>query len=300
MRDHISSYKDLPKYAYQIQTKFRNEARAKSGVLRGREFLMKDLYSFCKTREEQDAFYELVQEAYMKIFTRIGLGDRTYLTFASGGVFSKYSHEFQTLCDTGEDIIFVDEEKRIAVNKEVLNDEVLADLGLSRDTLVKKTAVETGNIFSLGTRFSEGLGLLFRDEKGEQHPVIMGSYGFGPTRVMGVIAEVYGDEKGLSWPATVAPFDAHIVSLEKEGESDVSRRVEELVIKLESEGFDILYDDRNLHAGEKFADSDLIGIPVRIVISSKNVGTDLFEVKLRTENDAKMLSYQELVSLLKR
>ncbi len=298
MRDHISSYKDLPKYAYQIQTKFRNEARAKSGVLRGREFLMKDLYSFCKTQEEQDAFYERAKEAYLKVFARAGLGDRTYVTFASGGVFSKYSHEFQTLCDTGEDTVFVDEKKKIAVNKEVLNDEVLADLNIARNDLVEKNAVEVGNIFSLGTRFSDGLSLTFKDEQGAMRPVIMGSYGIGPTRLMGVIAEVYGDDKGLCWPKEVAPFDAHLVALEGKDGEGVRAYAEKILTELKENSLEVLYDDRAVSAGEKFADSDLIGIPVRVVISEKHLKDNTLEIKKRGDAEAQVISAADLKQAL--
>jgi prolyl-tRNA synthetase len=298
MRDHISSYKDLPKYAYQIQTKFRNESRAKSGVLRGREFLMKDLYSFCKTQEEQDAFYARAQEAYHRVFARVGLGDRTYLTFASGGVFSKYSHEFQTLCETGEDTIFVDEKKKIAVNKEVCTDAVLADLEIKRADLVERTAVEVGNIFSLGTRFSAALNLTFKDETGKTQPVVMGSYGIGPTRLLGVIAEVYGDDAGLVWPESVAPFDVHVVVLESREGKGVHTYAEEITMHLEHAGKTVLYDDRDASAGQKFADSDLIGIPIRIVVSEKHLGDKTVEVKRRTERSSAVMPLAGLLAAL--
>jgi len=225
LKNHVSSYKDLPRAIYQIQTKFRNETRAKSGILRGREFLMKDLYSFHVSEEDLDNFYDKVEGAYERIFERIGLGDSTYITFASGGVFSKYSHEFQTLSEAGEDLIYLSEGKRLAVNKEVLNDETLSELGLSRDELIEKKSIEVGNIFKLGTRFSQPLGLYFKDEKGESRPVVMGCYGLGPARIMGVIAEIKSDNKGLVWPRAVAPFDIHLVILGKEVELSVTARL---------------------------------------------------------------------------
>jgi prolyl-tRNA synthetase len=177
LKNHINSYKDLPIYPYQIQAKFRNELRAKSGIMRGREFLMKDMYSFSKNLEEHNEFYEKTKKAYKNIYDRVGLGHLTYLTFASGGSFSKYSHEFQTVTSVGEDVIYLDEEKGLAVNKEVLNDEVLAELGLDRAKLVEHKAVEVGNIFTLGTRFSEPLELNFTDDAGKPNQVFMGSYG---------------------------------------------------------------------------------------------------------------------------
>ncbi|HXK39729.1 MAG TPA: aminoacyl--tRNA ligase-related protein [Candidatus Paceibacterota bacterium] len=286
MREHISSYRDLPRAAYQIQTKFRNEARAKSGILRGREFLMKDLYSFCASKEQQDAFYRSAQVAYKNVFDRVGLGDRTYMTFASGGVFSKYSHEFQTLCETGEDTIYIDEEKKIGVNKEVLTDEVCADLGVKRDALVEKKAVEVGNIFSLGTRFSEGLGLLFTNEEGERVPVVMGSYGIGPTRVMGTIAEALSDDKGIVWPESVAPYQVHLISLDSATGGDVTKKAEGIARQLHEKEVDVLYDDRDVRAGEKFADADLLGIPLRVVVSEKSLAEGSVEVKQRAADEA--------------
>ncbi len=297
MRDHISSYKDLPKSAYQIQTKFRNEARAKSGVLRGREFLMKDLYSFSSTTEEHEAFYEKAKEAYRNVFRRAGLGDRTYLTFASGGVFAKYSHEFQTLCESGEDTVFVHEAKNIAVNKEVMLDEVLADLGVARDELVEKKAIEVGNIFSLGTRFSDALGLTYKDESGVSKPVVMGSYGIGPTRLMGTIVEVLADEKGMVWPKEVAPFAVHVLALDPAKDEAVAAYAETFVAELEQEGISVLYDDRDVRTGEKFADADLIGIPLRVVISAKTIAQGTVEVKGRTESEPRFVQPKDVAAL---
>lgn len=293
MKEHISSYRDLPKAAYQIQTKFRNEARAKSGVMRGREFLMKDLYSFCANQEQQDQFYAHAQEAYRKVFERVGLGDRTYMTFASGGVFSKYSHEYQTVCDTGEDIIYIDEAKKIAVNKEVLSDEVCADLSVDKESLVEKKAVEVGNIFNLGTRFSEALGLTYANEAGERVPVVMGSYGIGPTRLMGTIVEALADEKGIVWPASVAPYDVHLIAIPGEG---VAEKADALADLLSERGIDVLYDDRDVRAGEKFADADLLGMPLRVVISEKTLAQDGVEVKQRTSDETTVESFDTLLA----
>jgi len=292
MTQYIASYKDLPVYAYQIQTKFRNESRAKSGIMRGREFSMKDLYSFCSSQEELDSFYEKAKAAYLKIFDRAGLGDRTFVTFASGGVFSKYSHEFQTLSEAGEDVIYLSREKKIAVNKEVLNDEVLADLGLKREELEEVKSVETGNIFKLGTKFSAPLSLNFKDENGEMKPVIMGSYGIGPSRLMGTIVEVFNDGKGIIWPESVAPFHVHLIDLRAKEAADA------LYEKLQKAGVEVLYDDREASAGEKFADSDLMGIPHRVVVSGKTVASGQYEVKERSTGEVKMLSEDELIKFL--
>ena len=279
MREHIRSFRDMPVSVYQFQTKFRNETRAKSGIMRGREFLMKDLYSFNLDEKTHADFYEKAKQAYLRVFDRVGLGGETYVTFASGGSFSKYSHEFQTLTEAGEDLIYVDEEKKIAINKEVLNDEVLKDLGVARSNLVEKKAVEVGNIFSLGTKFSEPLGLVYTDENGKPKPVIMGSYGIGPGRLMGTIVEIHGDDKGLVWPESVAPFAVHLVALfDKESASGkngpVRKAAQELYEKLTKKGVEVLYDDRDATAGEKFGDSDLIGIPTRYIISEKTLAVE--------------------------
>jgi len=293
MRDHIRSFRDLPSAVYQFQTKFRNEERAKSGVMRCREFLMKDLYSFNVDIESHNEFYEKAKKAYVRVFDRVGLGGETYITFASGGSFSKYSHEFQTVTDAGEDIIYVHEGKRIAVNKEVLTDEVLADLGIARSDLVEKKAVEVGNIFSLGTKFSNALGLNFKDKEGKVTPVIMGSYGIGPARVMGTVAETWSDEKGLVWPESIAPFAVHLVALFNES-GTVKNSADELYEKLTAKGIEVLYDDRDITAGEKFGDSDLVGIPKRYVISEKTLKEDCVEFKDRMTGKVEMMKMSDL------
>lgn len=297
MREQIQSFRDLPVYPYQIQTKFRNEQRAKSGIMRTREFLMKDLYSFSRDEKEHGQFYEKSKGAYKKIFERVGLGEITYLTFASGGTFSKYSHEFQTLTDKGEDTIYVDEKKKMAVNKEVLNDEVLGELGMKRDNLVEKKAVEVGNIFSQGTRFSEPLGLVYKDEKGESIPVFMGAYGIGPARVMGAIVEIFSDDAGIIWPTSVAPFKVHLLALKSKTES-VSLECERLYKKLVDRGVEVLYDDREVRGGEKFADSDLLGLPIRLVVSDKTIEAGKIEVKRRGAEKSDLLSEEEVIKLI--
>lgn len=276
MQDHIRSFRDLPVFAYQFQTKFRNERRAKSGILRSREFIMKDLYSFTTTPEQHAEFYEKAKQAYVNIFKRAGVGDRTFVTFASGGIFAKYSHEFQMLTDAGEDIIYIDRKKNIAVNKEVYNDEVLASLELKKDELEEGKSVEVGNIFSLSTRFSDALGLKYKNEEGVEIPVVMGSYGIGIPRLMGAIAEAYGtvdgegDTKKVSmvWPVAVAPAVVEIVHVGSSEDSKI--RAEKLYADLTAKGIDTLYDEREgLRAGEKFADADLIGAPIRVIVGDK-------------------------------
>ena len=292
MKTFISSYKDLPIYAYQFQTKFRNELRAKSGIMRTREFLMKDLYSFSKNREQHDLFYEKVSETYLKIFDRLGIGDSTFRTFASGGSFSKFSDEFQTLCDAGEDIIYLDREKRIAVNEEVYTDETLKDLGLDKKNLKKCKAAEVGNIFTLGYKYSDALDLCFNDEDGKRQKVFMGSYGIGPSRVMGVIAEKLSDDKGLIWPEEIAPYKYYLIGI---GEEGIKKAAELHDMAPE----DVLLDDReNARTGEKFADAELMGIPVRVVVSDKTLADGKVEIKERKTGETKLLTLDEFASKL--
>ncbi len=280
LTNFIASYRDLPRAIYQFQTKFRNETRAKSGIMRCREFVMKDLYSFSRNQAEHAEFYEKVKASYARIFDKVGLGPVTYLTFASGGMFAPYSHEFQTLTEAGEDTVYVDEEKKIAVNLEVCTDEVLADLGLHKENLVPRKAIEVGNIFSLGTRFADALNLSYRDEKGVEQAVIMGSYGIGPGRVMGAVVEVLADDKGLVWPAAIAPFAVHLLELPSANPA-VRDQAERVYRELAATGTEVLWDDRDLKPGEKFAESDLLGIPWRLVVSDKTIAEGKLELKNR-------------------
>lgn len=298
LKNHISSYKDLPIAAYQIQAKFRNELRAKSGVMRGREFLMKDMYSFSKNEEEHNTFYKEVQKAYKRAYDRLGIGHLTYMTFASGGTFAKYSHEFQTLTTAGEDIIYVDEEFGLAVNHEVLNDEVLTSLNLTRNKLVENKAVEVGNIFTLGYKYSEPLGLTFTDADGTKKPVFMGSYGMGPSRIMGTIAEVLSDDKGLIWPKEVAPFLVHLISAGADDDA-VRAKADELYELLSANNIEVLYDDRDVSVGAKFSDSDLIGIPIRVVVGKRSLESGEIELKERRGEKTRMIKPEDLLSELK-
>ncbi len=297
-KSFINSYKDLPIYPYQIQTKFRNELRAKSGLMRGREFLMKDLYSFSRSQQEHDKFYDdIITKAYMAVYDRLGLGDITFKTFASGGYFSKYSMEFQTISEVGEDTIYLHKTKKIAINKEVYTDEVLADLGLQKSELEEVRAVEVGNIFPLGSRFSDSLGLKFTDEEGQRQSVVMGSYGIGISRLMGLLAEHFADEKGLAWPAAVAPFDVYLIRLGDNRE--VIDAAEEAYSILTEAGAGVLYDDRGERAGSSFADSDLIGLPWRMVVSDKTIDKGVYELKPRSgDENPKLLKLNDAVSLL--
>ncbi len=294
MANFVSSYRDLPRYVYQFQNKFRNETRAKSGIMRGREFMMKDLYDFSKNEAEHNEFYARMREAYKRVFERVGIGEQTYVTFASGGIFSEFSEEFQTISDAGEDTIYVDEKSGIALNSEVYTDEVITKLGLNKEDLIEKKAIESGNIFHLGTKFSEPLGLTYKNEAGEDVPVHMGSYGIGPTRLMGTLVEVLGDDKGLVWPEAVAPFKVHLVGLNLE-DGEVKDWADGIYLSLKEAGVEVLYDDRiETRAGEKFGDSDLLGMPYRVVASKKGRENGQFEVVTRASAEVRQLTEEEL------
>lgn len=297
MRDYISSYRDMPIYVYQFQTKLRNELRAKSGIMRGREFVMKDLYSYSVSEEAHRSFYEKATQAYLRVFERIGLGDLTFLTFASGGAFTQFSHEFQTLTDAGEDVIYLHRAKKIAVNKEVLRPDVLEQLGLTRDELEEVKAAEVGNIFSFGGTKSEQLGLMFKDEDGATKPVILGSYGIGITRLLGVLVEVFAGDKGMIWPKEVSPFQVHLIAIAGSN-PEVSKEADRIYDLLQDHGIDALYDDRDARAGEKFADADLIGIPTRLVVSEKTMAEGGVEVSSRGAGNTAIVSDSTLIDHL--
>ena len=299
MQQYVSSYKDLPLYAYHIQTKFRNEMRAKSGIMRTREFWMKDLYSFSRTQAEHDEFYNACAAAYHRIFAQVGIGDQTYQTFASGGAFTKFSHEFQTLAEAGEDVVYVNEAKNVAVNEEVLGQADLTELGVTREELEQRKSIEVGNIFSLGTKFSDAIGLHFKDEHGELQPVIMGSYGIGPARVMGTIVDLYADDRGIVWPKSVAPFHIHLVALNTD-DAAIRDWADGVYTNLQAQGVEVLYDDRDTRAGEKFADSDLLGMPYRVVVSKKTKDSGQFEVVERATGIVSHVAEGELASLFER
>lgn len=291
MRSFIESYRDLPAYVYQFQTKLRNELRVKSGIMRGREFVMKDLYSYSPNEAVHQQFYDQVKIAYMKVFSRVGLGDATFETFASGGDFTQFSHEFQTVTPNGEDIIHLDRAKKIAVNQEVLNDDVLAQLELKRDDLEEVKAEEVGNIFSFGTTKSETLDLYFTDENGQRHPAVLGSYGIGVTRLMGVIAEHMSDDRGLIWPESIAPFIYHMVAV---GSEEAFNKAASIYEQLTKANQSVLFDDRlNVSAGAKFADADLLGMPLRLVVSDKT--GEQIEYKKRSSPDTKLVSTNSLL-----
>ncbi len=297
MKNYISSYKDLPVSVYQFQTKLRNETRAKSGIMRGREFVMNDMYSFAADEASHLSYYESVKPAYMRVFERLGLGPDTYITFAAGGAFTKYSHEFQTVCETGEDCIYINRERGIAINEEVLNDETLETLGIERDSLEKVNSAEVGNIFNFGQEKARDLGLSVKDAQGAEAPVWMGSYGIGITRLMGVLVEKFADEKGIVWPKSVAPYAVHLLVLSG-GNEDVVAEAVRMYEELQEHGIEVLFDDRDVRAGEKFADAELMGIPTRIIVSEKTMAEGGVEVMDRKNGSTSFLADSRVIEYL--
>lgn len=295
--NYLKSYKDVPFYVYQIQNKFRNELRAKSGLLRGREFIMKDMYSLARSQEEHEMVYEKAVAAYYRVYERMGLGDVTYRTYADGGIFTpRFSDEFQTLSEVGEDTIYVDEAKKIAINEEIYTDENLAKLGLNKADLVEKRGVEVGNTFHLETKYTDGLDVYYTDESGRQQQIIMGCYGIGVSRLMGVIAEHFSDEKGLVWPENIAPAKVYLVRI---GDSDKTvQTADELYETLQRKGLEVLYDDRDERVGAKFADAELMGIPYRVTVSDRLVEVGEYELTSRKTGASEQLTYESLLGKL--
>ena len=294
LRSYLKSYKDLPISVYQFQNKLRNELRAKSGIMRGREFIMKDMYSIHASKEDLEAYYQAVIEAYKRCYHRFGLGDDTYVTFASGGAFTKFSHEFQTICAAGEDYIYLHRGRNLAINEEVV-DEAIIELGIDKSELERVKTAEVGNIFNFGTQKSEEMGLVFTGEDGRQHHAYMGSYGIGITRVMGVIVEKFADDKGLVWPEEVAPARVHLVQIGKESVA----AADELYDTLQQAGISVLYDDRAARPGEKFADAELLGMPTRITVSDRLLASGSYEVQDRATGTVRTLTLPQLLAIIK-
>jgi prolyl-tRNA synthetase len=293
----IKSYRDLPLYLFQIQDKFRNEKRSKSGLLRGREFLMKDLYSFHADKKDLDSYYEKVKDAYFRIFEKVGIKEKTYLTIASGGTFSKFSHEFQTECPAGEDTIFVCRNCNQAINKEI-KDEVKNCQNCGGNSFEQKKAIEVGNIFKLGEKFSRPFNLTFLDKRGEEKFVQMGCYGIGLGRLMGAVVEIFHDQKGIIWPKEISPFQVHLICLGKM--KKVKKMVEKVYNELVKEKVEVLYDDREKSPGEKFVDCDLIGISLRMLISEKTLNKNSVEFKERKTGEIKLVKIQKIKDFIKK
>lgn len=296
MKKFISSYRDLPKYVYQIQDKFRDEKRAKGGLLRGREFIMKDLYSFHTDEADLDRYYEVMKQSYVNIYNRAGIGDKTYITFASGGSFSKFSHEYQTESLSGEDTIFLCEKCKVAINKEVLEfQKNCPECGNEKLREVK--AIEVGNIFKNMTKYTEPFEVKYTDESGKERPVLTGCYGIGLGRLMAAIVEVSHDERGIVWPLTVAPFAVSLVHL---GGDKPFAEAQKVYDKLQTAGIEVLWDDRNESVGTKLADCDLIGNPLRVIVSDKTLLAGSAEIKLRSEEGSQLVKLSALESTIEK
>ena len=293
--DHVSSYRHLPLYVYQFQTKFRNELRAKSGLMRGREFLMKDLYSYSATEEEFESFYEQVAKAYMDIFRRVGLDGYVFRTKAAGGSFTnKFTDEFQAVSNAGEDWIYLDRERGLAINEEVYSEEVAMSEGLDIDSIERLRSIEVGNIFPLETKYSKGVGLTYKDSEGNDQYPIMGSYGIGIGRLLGTVVELLADDNGIILPESISPFKVHLISI---GASDeVNQGAQNLYDQLAEKGCEVLWDDRDVSPGQKFNDSDLIGIPYQVVISERLLKNDSYEYKARTSTERLTLGLAEIIN----
>lgn len=294
LKKFVFSYKDLPRYVFQIQTKFRDEKRAKSGLLRGREFLMKDLYSFHADEQDFERYYETMKGAYQKIFSAMGLN--AIETEASGGSFSKISHEYQVLTEAGEDEIIYCPGGDFSANTEISSVKEGKQCDLGHGPLQKAKAIEVGNIFPLKTKFSESFGLKYKDPKGEERHVIMGCYGIGITRLMGALVEVFHDEKGIVWPRPVAPFTVHLIVL-----AGGEKEAEKIYKDFAKEGVEVLYDDRkDATSGQKLVDADLIGIPLRIVVSKNTVSKKSAEFKERKNQQLKIVKIKDVLKHVSR
>lgn len=295
-REYVQSYKDLPVAIYQIGQKYRDELRAKSGIMRGREFTMKDMYSFHETQEDFDRFYAIAKEAYLKVYSRLGLVAKA--TEASGGAFTtKLSYEFMVLTDAGEDDILYCDHCSYCINAEI-SDQKEGD-GCTRcgkGTLSRATASEVGNIFDLGVKYPTAFSFTYKDREGKDQFPIMGCFGIGITRLMGVMAETFSDDKGLVWPESVAPFKYHLVSLGHNGD-EVSALSDALYTELTNKGAEVLYDDRDARAGEKFAESDLLGMPYRIIVGKDAVASGTFEVVERATGSVEKKSREEILAM---
>ena len=296
--EYVASYKDLPVAIYQIGQKYRDELRAKSGIMRGREFTMKDMYSFHESQEDFDAFYQAAKDAYLHVYERLGLVAKA--TEASGGAFTKkLSYEFMVLTDAGEDDILYCNQCSYCVNVEITKEKEgdACTRCAGGGMLARATASEVGNIFDLGTKYSKDFNFTYKNREGKEEHPIMGCFGIGITRLMGVIVEALSDEKGIVWPDAVAPFRVHLVELSN-GNEDVKKEAAEVYRELGEAGVEVLWDDRDARAGEKFADSDLLGIPLRIVVSEKTLAAGKFECVERASGHTSHKSMSELIGHL--
>ena len=299
VKNYVKSYEDLPIYVFQIQTKFRKEVRAKSGLLRGREFGMKDLYSFHAAEHDFKDYYEKVKEAYFRIFKRCNL--KAILTEASGAGFTQgYTHEFQVISNAGEDTIVYCPKHHFAQNKEITKFKSGDKCPVCQMILKEDKSIEVGNIFPLGTKYTQALGAFFQDKNGKKKPIIMGCYGIGTSRLMGSVVEIFHDSKGMIWPTEVSPFLAHLILLPVKKIAPIKKTAEKIYFSLQKAGVNVLYDDReNKSVGEKFADADLIGLPYRVVVSQRTLQKNSVEIKERKAKRVKLIKMKDLIKFFK-
>lgn len=295
IKEYVNSYKDLPVFVYLIQNKYRDELRAKSGVLRGREFGMKDLYSFHIDQQDFENYYEKVKKAYLKVFSRCGLVAKA--TEASGGSFSeKISYEFMVLTAAGEDDILYCNVCEFCINVEIAKVKKGDDCPkCKKGKLNKARASEVGNVFELGQKYTKDFDFYVLDKTGKKVYPYMGCYGIGTTRLVGTVVEKYADDKGMIWPKSVSPYDVHLVEIPDDKISNTE--TQKIYETLRKKGIDVFWDDRKeVSAGEKFADADLIGIPVRLVVSKKTDGK--IEWKERGKKKKELLSLEQGIKRL--
>ena len=292
----VHSYRDIPKSVYQIQTKFRDEPRAKSGLLRGREFRMKDMYSFHLDPDELNKYYEKVAEAYFRVFKRVGLN--AFRVTAGGGIFSpESSDEFTVEAEVGEDTIFRCDKCDFAENKEDSTVKSGDACPKGDGTIREVRGIEVGNIFHLGAKYTSALDWTVTDKEGKRQPILMGCYGIGVSRLIGTVVELHHDEHGIIWPKEIAPYDVHVVNLMRT-KSDVA---DDVAVALEQAGLSVLYDDRpDASVGAKLADADLLGMPVRVVVSERTLAQNSVEVKARREHDPVYIEPNDVVAAVKK
>ena len=285
-RRRVTSYKDLPFYLYQIQNKFRNEMRSSGGLLRVREFIMKDLYSFHASEDDLKKYYEKVKKAYLKIFQRCGL-KVVPIEAESGAIGGMLSHEFALIAESGEDKILACPKCDYGANLNKVGKIKLCPK--CKTELISSQGIESGHIFDLGTKYSQPMKACFIDKKGIKQSIVMGCYGIGLGRLMAATVEVHHDQKGIIWPTSVAPFQVHLIELNAEQEA------EKIYKSLQKEQIEVLYDDREESAGVKFADADLIGVPLRIVVSKKTLEKESVEFKKRNEEKIKLVKIKDIL-----
>lgn len=299
VKDFVQSYRQLPVVLYQIQTKFRDELRTRFGIVRACEFVMKDAYSFDRDKKGLEKRYQLMYEAYHRIFKRCGL-DTIVLEADSGAMGGDLSHEFLVEAPIGEDAIAVCPGCGLKVSVRENQDEGDLCPKCGKEKLTRRVAIELGHIFQLGTKYTESLGANFLDEDGKLKPIIMGCYGIGVSRLVAAVIESHNDAKGIIWPLEVAPFDVEILPLSaSENDSQIMKFAQDLYDQLEREGLEVLLDDRNESAGKKFNDADLVGIPLRLTIGQRSFQENKVEIKFRENNAVLQVNKTEAAAKIK-